>query len=75
VPILSGGEVAAAGRVLTREGQPLPLRVATSERTDEETGARYVIADVTLAPLAQGDFVLELTVGRDAANYGFRIVP
>jgi len=75
VPILVEGAVTFKGRVLTREGQPLPLQVVTTERTDEKTGSRYLVADVTLAPLAQGDFVLELSNGKDSANYGFRIIP
>ena len=75
VPILVDGAVTATGRVLTREGQPLPLQVTTTERTDDRSGARYLVADVTLAPLAQGDFVLELTAGKDSATYGFRIIP
>jgi len=69
------GAVTATGRVLTREGQPLPLQVTTTERTDDKSGARYLVAEVTLAPLAQGDFVLELTAGKDSAIYGFRIIP
>lgn len=75
VPVLAAGALTTSGRILTREGAPLPLPVATSERTDEQTQARYVVADVTLAPLAQGDFVLEVTVGKESATYGFRIVP
>jgi len=75
VPVFATGALATSGRVLTREGAPLPLQVETSERIDEQTDARYVVADVTLAPLAQGDFVLEVTVGRESATYGFRIVP
>ena len=75
VPILTDGPVTAAGRVLTREGQPLPLQVTTTERTDDKSGARYLVAEVTLAPLAQGDFVLELTAGKDTASYAFRIIP
>jgi hypothetical protein len=75
VPILVDGAVAATGRVLTREGQPLPLQVTTTERTDAQSGARYLVAEVTLAPLAQADFVLELTAGKDVATYGFRIIP
>ena len=61
--------------MLTREGQPLALQVAISERTDERSGARYLVGDVTLAPLAQGDYVLELQVGQASATYGFRIIP
>jgi hypothetical protein len=75
VGLFTSGSVNVTGRVLTREGQPLPLQVTTSERTDEKSAARYVVADVTLAPLAQGDFVLELVAGKESATYGFRIVP
>ena len=75
VPILTEGPVTGGGRVLTREGQPLALQVAVSERTDERSGARYLVGDVTLAPLAQGDYVLELQVGQASATYGFRIIP
>jgi hypothetical protein len=75
VPILTTGAVTGTGRVLTREGQPLPLQVAIGERTDEKAGARYLVADVTLAPLAQGDYVLEVQAGRESATYGFRIIP
>jgi len=75
VPVLVQGAVTATGRVLTREGQPLPLQVTTTERTDEKSGARYLVADVALAPLAQGDFVLELSAGKESATYGFRIIP
>ena len=69
------GPLTGAGRVLTREGQPLALQVTMTERTDERSGTRYLVGDVTLAPLAQGDYVLELQAGRASATYGFRIVP
>jgi VWFA-related protein len=75
VPILATGPVTGTGRVLTREGQPLPLQVTMTERADERTATRYLVGDVVLAPLAQGDYVLELQVGRESATYGFRIVP
>jgi VWFA-related protein len=74
-PIFASGPVTATARVLTREGQPLPLVVTVSERTDEPTGQRYVVVDTVLAPLAQGDFVLEIVGGKEVATYGFRIVP
>jgi VWFA-related protein len=75
VPILADGAVTGTGRVLTREGQPLPLQVAISERTDERSGTRYLVGDVALAPLAQGDYVLEIQAGPASATYGFRIIP
>ncbi len=75
VPILAEGQVGGTGRVLTREGQPLAIAVGVSVRTDERSGQRYLQADATLAPLAQGDYVLEVAVGSESAVYGFRIVP
>jgi hypothetical protein len=75
VPILTQGAVTGTGRILTREGQPLPLQVAMSERADDTSGARYMVAEVALAPLAQGEYVLEVQAGKESATYGFRIVP
>jgi hypothetical protein len=74
-PVFATGVVAATGRVLTREGQPLPLRVVLAEQTDDEHGGRYLRADTTLAPLAQGDYVVEIVAGTESATFGFRIVP
>jgi len=75
VPILAEGQVTGSGRVLNVEGQGLPLQVAMSERTDEKSSARYLVGEVVLAPLAQGDFILEIQAGRQSVTYGFRIVP
>jgi len=75
VPVFADGAVTGTGRVLTREGQPLPLQVAVTERTDEKSSVRFLVADVTLAPLAQGDYVLEVQAGRESATYGFRVIP
>lgn len=78
VPRLSADGTASA-RLLNRNGQPLPLAVALTERVDDAAKTRYAVADVTLAPLAQGDYVLEVAVEKDGkterAVYGFRIVP
>lgn len=48
-------------RLLGRDGKPLPLDVAVSERTS--AGARVLAADLNLAPLTAGDYVIEVTVG------------
>ena len=67
----------AAARLLGRDGAVLPLSVAVSERSDQQ--ARLIVADLTLAPLAQGEYVLEVALEsggkKDSATYGFRIVP
>lgn len=78
VPRVRGAGTPSA-RLIGRDGQPLALHVALSERVDADSGVTFVVADLTLAPLAQGEYVLEIgmTDGdkTDSANYGFRIVP
>ncbi len=49
------------GRLLDKTGQPLQVPVAVSERTDAESGQRWLVADVTLAALGAGDYAIELT--------------
>ena len=38
------------------------MPVATGERTDAATGQKWLIADLTLAPLGAGDYAIELTL-------------
>jgi VWFA-related protein len=68
-----------SARVLSQNGQPHPLAVSLSERDDEKLQARMIVADLTLASLAQGEYVLEVVAEKDGkkdvATYGFRIVP
>ena len=59
VPAVSDTKVEAA-RILDRNGNAMELPVALSERTDA-TGQRWISADVTLAPLAPGDYIVELS--------------
>lgn len=69
----------ATGRMLTREGQPMPLVVTYSSRVDDVSKLRLGVADVTLSALAAGEYVLEFTIKTDkqteVVSYGFRIVP
>jgi hypothetical protein len=78
VPLAAAG-IAGQARVLTREGQSTPLNVTFAERVEEPTQRRFGVAEVTLAPLAAGDYVLELSLARDGkaevVSYGFRIIP
>jgi uncharacterized protein YfaS (alpha-2-macroglobulin family) len=48
------------GRVLDRNSQPLAVPVTFGERTDTAAGQRWLTADITLASLAMGDYVVEL---------------
>ena len=74
----SAGDGQASGRLLARDGKTLNLPIPLSERTDD-TGVRLLAADVMMAPLAQGDYVVEITVVngdcKESATYAFRIIP
>ena len=74
---LPAGASAAAGRVLTSQRQATPLIVTTS--TQVMNGQTVTIAEVALAPLAIGVYVLELAYElngqKQHTTYSFRIVP
>ncbi|MBY0495316.1 MAG: VWA domain-containing protein [Cyanobacteria bacterium] len=76
---LAGDGFTGSGRLLTREGQATPLIVSYSSRSDEATKQPFGVADVTLAPLAEGEYVLELSLTKDGktetVTYGFRMIP
>jgi VWFA-related protein len=63
--------------LLDRTGKPLAFPVTLAERS--ENGIRYVSGDIALAPLAIGDYLLEIThrdpAGDTSAIIAFRIVP
>ncbi len=77
VPRFAPGGVVTA-RLLGRTGAALPVNVAVTEREDSERGS-LVVADLTLAPLAQGDYVVEVLVEKEGARalatHAFRLVP
>jgi VWFA-related protein len=56
-----------AGALLDRDVRRTAVPVAAGERTDAATGQHWLTADVTLAPLGAGDYVIELnsTVGAE----------
>jgi hypothetical protein len=64
-------------RLLDRTGAPLPVPVNVTER--ESNGRQVVAADLNLAPLSAGDYLIELTVGSGAATetrlLAIRVVP
>jgi hypothetical protein len=59
----SADEGTWSGVLLDRTGKPLPVPIATGERKDS-TDRRWLTADLTLAPLGAGDYVIELTTTR-----------
>ncbi len=50
----------SAGRVLDRNGLATELPVTIAERTDE-AGQRWLTAEVVLAALAPGDYIIEMS--------------
>jgi VWFA-related protein len=76
VPLASAVDSASA-RLLDRKGQTLPIPVTAGQR--EDGGVQYATAEITLAPLAPGDFIVELSVRRgdktERALAAFRMVP
>jgi VWFA-related protein len=73
------GEGPATARLLGRDGQAINVSVALSERIDPATEQRLIVADLPLAPLAQGDYVLEVALTQgdktESATYTFRVIP
>ena len=73
----AAGDGQPTARLLGRDGLPLNVAIALTERVDADQ--RMVIADVTLAPLAQGDYAIEVTMAqgdrKETATYAFRVIP
>jgi hypothetical protein len=64
---------ALSAALLDRAGTAMSLPVATSTRVDGST--TWAVADLSLAPLAHGDYVLKVTIdGRDLVT-GVRVIP
>jgi hypothetical protein len=78
VPLVATG-TATSARLLNRAGQTLPITVAMTERTDDVLQVRMAVADLILAPLAQGEYVLEVLAEKDGSKqtvaYPFQVVP
>ena len=63
---LAGAAKVDGARVLDRNGGTIEVPVTVTERTDD-TGQRWSAADVTLAALAPGDYLIELSGTADGA--------
>jgi hypothetical protein len=72
---LNGGAERNEARLLGRDGVPLELAVTATSRT--ENGVTFVVADLNLAPLTAGEYVLEMKVAgggkSDDAHLAFRV--
>jgi hypothetical protein len=65
----------ANARMLDKAGNPLRVPVAVTERQDESGEFRWLVAESVLAPLAPGDYAIELTLDDAKVVTGFKVVP
>ena len=73
IPTTAGA--AGAARLLDRTGKPLAVPVAAAVRDDAD-GSRWLTAQLALAPLAPGDYVIEIASGpQQRALAAFRVIP
>ncbi len=68
-------EGAATARMLDRAGNPMQVPVQVAERAGEGGAFRWIVADVALAPLAMGDYAIDVTLDGRSQVTAFRIVP
>ena len=68
---------AAAGEpsatLLDRTGKPMTLPLQVSAR--DEAGVRWIVVETALAPLAPGDYAVEVKAGDATRTTAFRVVP
>lgn len=70
-PLLKAAEQPAA-RVLGRDGKAIDLAVTVAQR--EEEGIPMLVADLNLAPLTAGDYVIEVRAGDASAHVAMRVM-
>ena len=65
----------AAARLLDRAGQPIQVPVEVSARPDDSGQFRWIVADATLAPLAPGQYTIEVRLGTLRQTFELVLVP
>jgi VWFA-related protein len=65
----------ATARMVDRLGNPMQVPVQVSDRIEPAEDFRWIVVDATLAPLAAGDYAIEVSVGERTQLGMFRIVP
>ena len=65
---------AGTAQLLNRTGQVMPIPVASAIREDPD-GSRWRAAQLALAPLAPGDYVIEQSAGGTTTLTAFRVLP
>lgn len=68
-------DVPVTARLLDRAGNPLPIPVQVTRRPEPAADLNWIVGDATLAPLAAGDYAIEISMGDAKQLTAFRIVP
>jgi len=61
--------------MLDKLGSPLKVPVQVTERRDDAGVFRWVIAEAALAPLAPGDYAIEVALDGQRVVTAFKVVP
>ncbi len=65
----------ATARMLDRGGNLINVPVQVTERPDDSGEFRWLVADAVLAPLAPGDYAIELTLDDAKVVTAFKVIP
>ena len=65
----------ASARMLDRSGKPNQVPVTVTERQDAGDRFRWIVAEAVLAPLAPGDYAIEVTLADAKRATAFQLVP
>jgi VWFA-related protein len=74
VDVPSPGAENVTARLLDRAGAPIAIPVSAMVRDDADR-SRWLSAEVALAPLAPGDYVVEIVAGTSRTLAAFRVIP
>jgi hypothetical protein len=75
VEMPTGVEGVATARMLDRLGNPMQVPVQVSMREDSSGLFRWVVADAVLAPLARGEYAIEVSLAGARDYVAFSVVP
>jgi hypothetical protein len=65
----------ATARMLDRTGSPLAIPLQVTERQEPAGEMTWIVVDAALAPLAAGDYAIEVSQGASKQVTAFRVVP
>jgi VWFA-related protein len=65
---------ATSARLLDRTGKPMPIIPVTAATRTDSDGTKWATAELLLAPLAPGDYIVEVVAGETRTLAAFRIV-